>query len=365
MQKIIVAGAGRIGSLIATLLATVDEYEIHLLDSKSESFNSDLMPTAKAYRQVVLDVTSKQLDAYIKKEKITALVSCLPYTANIALATLAKNHHLHYFDLTEDIQVSAAISQLAHHAETAFVPQCGVAPGFISIVANELMKSFTSLESVYLRVGALPKHTNHALKYALTWSPEGLINEYANPCNAIVNGQLTQVQPLEDLESIEIDGLHYEAFNTSGGLGTLAMTYQGKVNTLNYKTIRYPGHCEKMRFLMIDLKLSHARESLKTILLNALPQNAEDVVLIYVAVKGNHNQTSVEKNYVKKFYPQVIAGKTWSAIQITTASSASAVIDEVLQNPKAFKGLIKQENFALEAFLKNRFGSIYKNEEDK
>ncbi|HRE32383.1 MAG TPA: saccharopine dehydrogenase C-terminal domain-containing protein [Candidatus Berkiella sp.] len=363
MQKIIIAGAGRIGSLIATLLATVDEYEIHLLDSKVESFNYDLKSKSSAYKQVVLDVTSKQLDVYIKQEKITALVSCLPYTANIALATLAKNNHLHYFDLTEDIQVSAVISQLAQNADTAFVPQCGLAPGFISIVANDLMKSFASLESAYLRVGALPKYSNHALKYALTWSPEGLINEYANPCNAIVNGALTQVQPLDDLESIEIDGLHYEAFNTSGGLGTLAMTYQQKVNTLNYKTIRYPGHCEKMRFLMNDLNLSHSRETLKTILMNTLPYNAEDVVLIYVAVKGKLNQTSVEKNYMKKFYPQIIEGKTWSAIQITTASSASAVIDEVLQNPKSFKGLVKQENVELETFLKNRFGNIYKNED--
>ncbi|MGE3318982.1 MAG: saccharopine dehydrogenase C-terminal domain-containing protein [Candidatus Berkiella sp.] len=358
MQKVLVAGAGKIGSLIATLLATSGDYEVTLLDSRNESFNSS---REQAYRTTVMDVRdSQRLDSFLKKEQFQALVSCLPFTFNIELAKLAKANQLHYFDLTEDTQVSATIATLADNAKTAFVPQCGLAPGFISIIASHLMQEMASLESVALRVGALPKHSNNALKYALTWSPEGLINEYANECDALVNGKLSKVQPLEDLETVEIDGLHYEAFNTSGGLGTLAATYEGKVHSLNYKTIRYPGHCEKMRFLMIDLQLNQSRDVLKNILLNALPQSAEDVVIIYVVVKGMQNQALVEKNYMKKFYPKVIAGKTWSAIQMTTACSACVIIDLVLQQPALHKGLIKQESFELETFLQNRFADIYR-----
>lgn len=360
MLKVVVAGAGKIGSLIARLLANSGDYAVHLLDSRSESFSFDTSSGQPySFQTTVLDVTdAQQLDRYIKDQQIEAIISCLPYPCNVSVATIAKANYAHYFDLTEDTQVSKAISQLALDATTAFVPQCGVAPGFISIVANDLMKTFTRLESVYLRVGALPKYSNHALKYALTWSPEGLINEYANPCDAIVNGQLTKIQPLEDLETIEIDGLHYEAFNTSGGLGTLAATYQGKVDMLNYKTIRYPGHCEKMRFLMSDLKLNQEKDLLKTLLLKALPQSAEDVVIVYVAVKGKQNDSSVEKNYMKKTYPQVIAGKTWSAIQVITASGACMVIDQVLQNPQHYKGMITQESFSLSDCLNNRFGKI-------
>lgn len=361
MQKVLVAGAGKIGSLIATLLSHSGDYDVYLIDSKTQSFNLKEQ-SAKQIPINVLEIDvmdSQALTALIKKHAFTALISCLPFACNMAVATLAKDHQLHYFDLTEDTQVSATIATLATNAKTAFVPQCGVAPGFISIVANDLMKTFESIESVFLRVGALPKHSNNALKYALTWSPDGLINEYANPCDAIINGELGKLQPLDDLESIEIDGLHYEAFNTSGGLGTLAATYKGKVNTLNYKTIRYPGHCEKMRFLMIDLGLKESREVLKNILINALPQSAEDVVIIYVAVEGKQNGERVEKNYMKKFYPKVIGGKTWSAIQTTTASSACVVIDSVLQKPSLYQGLVKQESFELNAFVQNRFGEIF------
>lgn len=360
MQKVLVAGAGKIGSLIATLLATSGDYEVTLLDSRNELLNSG---KSQPYSTCVMDVSDhQQLEGLLKKGRFQALISCLPYTFNIGLARLAKANQLHYFDLTEDTQVSAEIATLACDAKTAFVPQCGVAPGFISIIASHLIKSVTHIESVALRVGALPKHSNNALKYALTWSPEGLINEYANDCDALVNGKQSKVQPLEDLETVEIDGLHYEAFNTSGGLGTLAATYEGKVNSLNYKTIRYPGHCEKMRFLMIDLKLNSARDVLKNILMNALPQNAEDVVIIYVSVKGKQNQEWVEKNYMKKFYPKVIAGKTWSAIQMTTASSACTVMDVVLQQPALHQGLIKQESIELDVFLRNRFAAIYRDD---
>lgn len=361
MQKVLVAGAGKIGSLIAALLSQSGDYEVFLVDSKTQSFNLKEQSAKNHPTQMLeLDVMDPQkFTAFIKKHNFTALISCLPYPCNTAVATLAKEHQLHYFDLTEDTHVSAKIAQLAVNAKTAFVPQCGVAPGFISIVANDLMLSFESIESVFLRVGALPKHSNNALKYALTWSPDGLINEYANPCDALINGKLGKLQPLDDLESVEIDGLSYEAFNTSGGLGTLAATYEGKVNTLNYKTIRYPGHCEKMRFLMIDLELRKSKDVLKSILINALPQSAEDVVIIYVAVRGKQNGEWVEKNYMKKFYPKVIEGKTWSAIQTTTASSACVVIDSVLQNPSLYQGLIKQESFELSAFVQNRFGKYF------
>ena len=121
------------------------------------------------------------------------------------------------------------------------------------------IKHFDELRSVKLRVGALPQHPNNVLKYSLTWSTEGLINEYGNPCEAIVDGQLVEAAPLEGLEEIEIDGTLYEAFNTSGGLGSLGETYGTARDSMNYKTMRYPGHCAQMRLLMNDLKLNHDR----------------------------------------------------------------------------------------------------------
>src|SRR6185437_13150169 len=115
------------------------------------------------------------------------------------VAAAAREAGCHYFDLTEDVAVTRRVSTLAAEAACAFVPQCGLAPGFISIAGGELIRHFDSLRSVRLRVGALPQHPDNVLKYSLTWSTEGLINEYGNPCQAIVDGRTVEVAPLEGM----------------------------------------------------------------------------------------------------------------------------------------------------------------------
>jgi len=129
---------------------------------------------------------------------------------------------------------------------------------------------------------------------------------------------------------------------------------------MNYKTLRYPGHCEKIHFLMQDLKLNRDRETLKRILENAIPQTRQDVVLIYVSVSGTQKGHLFEENYVKKVYPQTIAGSLWSAIQVTTAAGLCAVLDLVMTDPALRGGFVTQESFALQAFLDNRFGQYYR-----
>ena len=136
--------------------------------------------------------------------------------------------------------------------------------------------------------------------------------------------------PLEGLEHFSLDGTEYEAFNTSGGLGSLGETFGAGCESMNYKTIRYPGHCEQMRLLMNDLKLNKDRDTLKRILENAVPQTLQDVVIVYAAVSGSQDGELREENYVNKIYPQVIAGRLWSAIQVTTAAGITSVLDLVL-----------------------------------
>jgi saccharopine dehydrogenase-like NADP-dependent oxidoreductase len=222
------------------------------------------------------------------------------------------------------------------------------------------MTHFEELDNVKLRVGALPVNPSNALKYSLTWSTNGLINEYGNLCYGIENGALLALMPLEGYETISVDGLLYEAFNTSGGLGTLAETYNGRVRTMNYRTLRYPGHCEKIHFLMQDLKLNQDRDTLKRILENAVPKTLQDVVLIYVSVSGKQNGELYEENYVKKVYPQEISGLIWSAIQVTTAAGACAVVDMLFQREPRLAGFVTQETFSLSEFMANRFGQYYK-----
>jgi saccharopine dehydrogenase-like NADP-dependent oxidoreductase len=361
MQDILVLGAGKIGALISGLLSESGDYRVQLADSSpgiaAGVVSAHQNPNIVAFD---LDASDQQaLTAHVQAHKPNTVVSGLPYYCNVAVAEVAKAEGLNYFDLTEDVAVTDAVRKLATGATQVFAPQCGLAPGFISIAANELIQHFDTLRSVKLRVGALPQHPNNVLKYSLTWSTDGVINEYGNLCQSIVNGEEVDVLPLEGLEQIEIDGTLYEAFNTSGGLGSLGETYGGRVRSMNYKTIRYPGHCEQIRLLMNGLKLNHDRATLKRILENAVPQTLQDVVVIYAAVTGMQDGEFREENYVNKIYPQVVAERLWSAIQITTASGICAVLDIVLSSPGQYQGFVAQEQFRLADVLANRFGKFY------
>jgi saccharopine dehydrogenase-like NADP-dependent oxidoreductase len=361
MQEILVLGAGKIGALISGLLAESGSYRVQLADAL-EGAAADVAAAhgLDSITAFDLDASDKKvLTAHVRQHQPVAVVSSLPYYCNLAVAEVARAEGLHYFDLTEDVAVTEAVRKVAEGAERVFAPQCGLAPGFISIAANELIQHFDELKAVKLRVGALPQHPNNVLKYSLTWSTDGVINEYGNLCKAIVDGDEVDVLPLEGLESIEIDGKKYEAFNTSGGLGSLGETYGDRVTTMNYKTIRYPGHCDQMRLLMNGLKLNHDRDTLKRILENAVPETLQDVVIIYAAVNGIQDGEFREENYVNKVYPQVVAGRLWSAIQITTAAGVCSVIDIVLTDPTQYTGFVAQEQFRLEDILDNRFGRYY------
>jgi saccharopine dehydrogenase-like NADP-dependent oxidoreductase len=361
MHKVLILGAGKIGSLIAGLLAESGDYEVHVADVSGEVAQSVVDAHGLANNHAyALDARSQAaLAAHLRRHPVDAVISSLPYYCNVGVADAARGAGAHYFDLTEDVEVTRAVRLLAEGAPHAFVPQCGLAPGFISIAANALIAHFDELRSVKLRVGALPQNPNNVLKYSLTWSTEGLINEYGNPCEAIVDGRRTELAPLEGLEEISIDGKLYEAFNTSGGLGSLGETYGMRAQTMDYKTIRYPGHCAQMRLLMNDLKLNHDRATLKRVLENAVPQTLQDVVIVYVAVAGRQDGQLREESYVSKIYPQMIAGRLWSAIQVTTAAGVTAVVDLVLAEPGRYRGFVRQEDFALTDVLANRFGRHY------
>jgi saccharopine dehydrogenase-like NADP-dependent oxidoreductase len=367
MHRVLVLGAGKIGALISGLLAESGHYQVQLADVSADTARAVARAHGKrSLASFGVDATdTAALARHLADHPCDAVISSLPFYCNPGVAQAARDAGLHYFDLTEDVEVTRAVRAIAEGAERAFVPQCGLAPGFISIAANELISHFDELRSIKMRVGALPQHPNNVLKYSLTWSTEGLINEYGNPCFAIADRRLVEAAPLEGLEEIEIDGMRYEAFNTSGGLGSLGETFGSRCEHMNYKTMRYPGHCEQMRLLMNDLKLNHDRATLKRILENAVPQTLQDVVIVYVAVTGRQDGELREENYVNKIYPQEILGRLWSAIQVTTAAGITAVVDLVLAKPEAYRGFVRQEQFGLPEVLANRFGAWYSHGTDK
>jgi len=356
MKRILLAGAGKIGSMIAGLLGATGEYRVTVVDRSASPLAG--LPRNAAIETRVLDLTNPAELLEAMRGQF-AVLSAAPYGITSHIARAAKQAGVHYLDLTEDVATTRLVKALAADASTAFIPQCGLAPGFISIVAYDLAKRFDTLDSVRMRVGALPQYPSNALNYNLTWSTDGVINEYLRPCEAIVEGVLREVPPLEELEEFSIDGVRYEAFNTSGGLGTLCETLAGKVRTLNYRTVRYPGHRDIMKALTQDLRLGERPEVLKDILEHAIPGTMQDVVLVFVTVSGLKQGRLLQETYANKVYGRMIDGVPCSAIQITTASGMCAVLDLLAQGQIPTRGFVRQEQIPLEAFLANRFGAAY------
>ncbi len=357
MTNVLLLGAGKIGIAIAQLLTDSGDYTVTVADLDEESLST--MQEGVATR--VLDVTD---DAALREALggANVVISACPYFLSLPIARAAAECGVHYFDLTEDVATAREIRKLSEGADVLFAPQCGLAPGFISIAAYALTKRFESLHRVRMRVGALPLFPANRMKYNLTWSTAGLINEYCNPCQVVYDGSLREVLPLEGLEQFSLDGVTYEAFNTSGGLGTLAETLEGKVEHLSYKTIRYPGHCELMRFLCNDLRLAKRRDLFLDVLENAVPMTTQDVVLIFVSVSGTRNGQLMQETFTKKVYHREIGGRPLAAIQITTASSVCAIVDLHREGTIQKTGFLCQEEVELDAFLKNRFGQHYDTE---
>lgn len=333
-SKIGIIGSGNIGWAIKKLLK--NDYDLKMGDIKDG-----------------LDATSEE---QVKKflEGGEAVISAGPYAVNKTIAKVAADMSIGYLDLTEDVATTDYVKTL--NSNSVLIPQCGLAPGAINICAAHLIEEFDEVDEVLMRVGALPKYTTNEMSYYLSWSTNGLINEYCNASDVIYEGSKAKVMPLEGMEKLIIEGKSYEAFNTSGGCASMCDTYEGKVQNLTYKTIRYPGHQAHMKFLFNDLSLKKNREILENLFDKEVPRTTDDVVIFFVKVIGKIDGVLQEKTYCRKIQGQ---GK-FSAIQITTAAGVCSVLELYLKNKIKGKGLISQESIGWDDFLETDFGKVYK-----
>ena len=273
---IAVFGLGKVGHLAAELLTSAG--------FGVTGFDSRPIPDARfPVRQADFADAAALLTALEGQE---AVLSCLPYAFNKAVASAAHALGAHYFDLTEDVATTSHIRALAESAKGVMAPQCGLAPGFVAIVGAHLAEQFERVRSIRLRVGALPRHPTGMLGYAFNWSPEGVVNEYLNDCEVIEEGVRKFVSAMEWLETVHIDGVRLEAFTTSGGIGTMCETYAGRVDNLDYKSLRYPGHAALMNFFFHELLMREDRAAAGRVLTYAKPPVDDDVVYLHVAAEG-------------------------------------------------------------------------------
>ncbi len=351
-MKIGIVGAGKIGGTIATLLESSKFCQsVALVDVRA---NIDLQGLKKS-RFVQVDVANAtQLAAFV--QGVDAIVNALPFFLNKSIASACAKAGVSYFDLSEDVSTTKFVRKLAAKSKATFMPQCGLAPGAINIVGGSLALSLENVRQCEMRVGALPLNASNQMKYYLSWSTAGLINEYCKVGEALHAGHLISSLPLDGVERITIDGTEYEAFNTSGGVATMCETFTGKVQELNYKTMRYPGHRDLMKFLLQDLNLAPRQDLVTQIFDQEVPLTESDVVVFYVSVVGNEKGGGLkQRSFIKKMHGDTIHGRKLNAIQLTTAAGIVAVL-ELFAKGKLAKGFVKQESVSLESFLGTQWG---------
>ena len=352
-MRIGIIGAGKVGATIALLLADSAFCSEVLLGDLREP---DDLSVARKVRFRVLDASDRAaLRAFVSE--CQAVLSASPYFLNKAIAEVCAESHVAYFDLTEDVETTQHVRALAARGgKTTFMPQCGLAPGAINVIGGAVARQFEEVRSLEMRVGALPLSASNQMKYYLSWSTAGLINEYCQPGEVLYAGKPATCLPLDGLERLTIDGTEYEAFNTSGGVATMCETFAGKVRDLSYKTLRYPGHRDLMKFLLVDLQLSQRRELLTQIFDQEVPLTFDDVVIVYVnAVGHDKSRRLVQHSYIKKIYSAEVLGRRLSAIQLSTAAGAVAML-ELFSRRRLAAGFVSQESVPLAEFLETKWG---------
>jgi lysine 6-dehydrogenase len=302
-MKFLVIGAGMQARAVAYDLVRqkdVDEVRICDIDAKRLQVLKRYLRSRKV-KTFIADASDRRRMAELM-EPCEVAVSCVPYFFNLALARAAVASRTHFCDLggnNDVVHAELALGSQAKKAGVTLVPDCGLAPGMVSIFAADGFSRLQRTDSIHIRVGGLPRKPKPPLNYALVFSANGLINEYVEPCMVLHNGKLAWREPLADVEELTVPKPFgkLEAFNTSGGSSTLPHTYRGRVKTLDYKTIRYPGHCTKVRLLFdlgltdtkpveVDGKRFIPRHLLIQRLEAVLPWEKDDVVLMRVEVEG-------------------------------------------------------------------------------
>ncbi len=351
-MKIGIIGAGKIGATIATLLESCKFCKGVVLADTRDNVDLKGLKKSKFKRVDVKDAAA--LAKFVGG--VDAIVNALPFYLNKTIASACADAGVSYFDLSEDVNTTNFVRDLSTKSKATFMPQCGLAPGAINIVGGSLASSLENVRVCEMRVGALPLNASNQMKYYLSWSTAGLINEYCQLGEALHAGRQISSMPLDGVERITIDGTEYEAFNTSGGVATMCETFAGKVQELNYKTMRYPGHRDLMKFLLQDLNLAPRQDLVTQIFDQEVPLTESDVVVFYVSVVGTEKAGGLkQRSFIKKMRGEVVAGRKLNAIQLTTAAGIVGVL-ELFAKGKLAKGFVKQESVSLKQFLGTQWG---------
>ena len=372
-MKIMVIGAGLMGRAIIHDLIVHSNFEkITLIDRDEDSLKTVLKKESNQIHTERVDVEDKEKIKELFEEN-DIVISAIPYFFNYELSKMAIDSNTNFIDLggnNDIVDKQKKLSKQAKEKNILIIPDCGLAPGLVSIITKDIVDTLTEVESVKLRVGGLPLKPKMPFNYQFVFSPNGLINEYVEEAIVLDNGEIKTKKSMTDIEKISFPEpfSEMEAFITSGGCSTLPYTYKNEIKNLDYKTIRYPGHCEKFK-LLLDLGLGSnepmknlkdeivPRKVLIKLLEKFIPYEGEDVVLLKAIGMGEYKnkRSTVEYTMIDYYdkkndisammrttgYPVSITAQMIQSKEITASGVFTS--EEIIPPEAFFKELSKRD----------------------
>ncbi len=367
--NIVIAGAGGIAQAAGLMLAELSEVIPNLiilnrsLDKAKRMADWIEKGTSRKIFIECFELPEKKISARLKKTLLSAdiLLDCLPGSLAPKMAQLAKDFSMHYANLTEYVSETETIKKLAADAGTGFLLQTGLAPGYIDVLGNHLFQSFCKkynvekIDAIALKVGALTRHAVAPHYYGFTWSPVGVATEYLKDAVVIRDFKESNLASLSERARIIINGKTYEEDLTSGGAADLPMSLKNKVRSLDYKTLRFPGHYAWVEEQLKSIgKNPDAVNKLQEKMQAMIPHIEEDQIILYASSEGKDSKGIRRKIEVsKKILPQKIGKHRLRAIQTTTA--APLLQSAMLLLESSAKGVMLQSEIETTNFLNGHF----------
>ncbi len=368
MKHVVVFGAGQIGRAVHKMILDLwphhgmntDNVVNSVLVDGSET-NLQLNRAGGTRESILMDLQSATHDEIVKllqDESAEYVINALPFSFNEKVASAAAAAKCNYIDFTEDDVMADKVQKIYEGTGLTCAVKCGLAPGFINYVGYNLVGLMDTPDSLMISVGALPRTVSYDLShpensYNLSWSVDGLVNEYIRPCRIRKDGMVQEIPALGGLIKVVIDGTEYEAAYTSGGVGSLARDLTNVPNVC-YMTLRYPGHYRYIREVVQETRSNFKK--LRAIFLEKFPFTDDDVIVVYATATGKDAMGAyVRRAYSNRFYG--VDGLT--GIQATTAGSGVAILELMLGGK--LQGIVNHDTVSLAEFTGTvAFGKYYK-----
>lgn len=348
-KKIVVVGGGRAGEAILDLLKKDERYSPHVCDIDYGRLRA--LRDAGLQGEQISGVDLRQMKSVLQD---AALVVCAapPWVAS-SVARAAADAGCHFVDMSEDPTEIEKVASVRTDRDQCFISGCGLAPGLVSALVDSMIRGASDRADITAYVGALPWTRINRLGYGNLWGIDGLMAEYTNPSLALMDGAVVSVPPLGALERISIGQEEFEAFTTAGSLEGLVNGGRGKVRGLAFKTLRYPGHLDFVKFLLDDLKLSDRLYMFRNLLLNGLPKVERDRVVIHIVdrCRAHPRQRTLSFDAVP-----LNGGGYRTAIASVSALHVCAVVEVVCEGLAPGAGMLREDSISLELLGQSRYG---------